>query len=77
MKNCSIPASKLALMLNSTLLAKLIVKEVSLVLGVVVAESEKINISEMPTPLLVRRYIGIVAADDLLIKDQYSFLRTI
>lgn len=44
---------------------------------VVVAESEKINISEMPAPLLVRRYIGIVAADDLLIKDQYSFLRTI
>lgn len=77
MKNCSIPASKLALMLNSTLLAKLIVKEVSLVLGVVVAESEKINISEMPAPLLVQRYIGIVAADDLLIKDQYSFLRTI
>lgn len=77
MKNCSIPASKLALMLNSTLLAKLIVKEVSLVLGVVVAESEKINISEMPAPLLVRRYIGIVAANDLLIKDQYSFLRTI
>lgn len=77
MKNCGIPVSKLALMLNSTLLAKLIVKEVSLVLGVVVAESEKINISEMPAPLLVRRYIGIVAANDLLIKDQYSFLRTI
>lgn len=62
-----LPGARLAFKLNSMLLTVYVMNDVSVDPGEVMAESEcKMSSLELPDPMLVRRYIGIVAAVDLL-----------
>lgn len=62
-----LPGARLAFKLNSMLVTLYVINDVSVDPGVVVAESEyRMSSLELPTPMLVRKYIGIVAAVDLL-----------